>query len=269
VPIEQKLNPAATDPEVVSAIENELPAYRAISPRAVFALILGILSVLSFASLYFLAVAVAAVLIGYLADRKIQRLPDVLTGRGLAQAGIGLGLIFGLTSTTISTVQSFVRGAQASAFARVYEDVLKNGTFDQLVWYGQPAPSRARASANEIVKAMTADPKNASMFEMKHEAHRKLKKVLATPNADVHFEKIETHGVDGLNYFAGALFEIHTPSAEKPTEREQFVLAVMKAAPGATGRYEWWVEDLKFPYKPSSFVAPEPEHKDDGHGHSH
>ena len=70
-------NVSPADPEATPrpAIENELPAYRAISPHAVVGLIAGVLAVISFASLYFLAFAVIAILLGIYADRRIRRSP--------------------------------------------------------------------------------------------------------------------------------------------------------------------------------------------------
>lgn len=267
--IESELRIKETEPQTGSAIENELAAYRAISPRAIFALILGALSILSFASPYFLIFAVAALIVGYTADRNIQRFPDILTGRRMAQAGVGLGLIFGLTSLTISTVEGVLRSSQASSFARNYADVLKNQGFDEVVWYGQNPSRRAKISAQELVKEMKSSDKNAMMFDQSHESLRKVKDLLSEPGSEIHFEKLESHGIDGLGIYAGALFEIHTPKAEKAEERNRFALAFMKAMSMPSGRYEWWVEELKFPYKPSSFVAPETKPPDDGHGHSH
>ena len=80
-------------PVASTVIENEIPAYRAISPLAVLSLVLGLLSLLCFTDPSFLVVAALAVTAGLLADRKIQRMPDVLTGRRLAQAGVALGLL--------------------------------------------------------------------------------------------------------------------------------------------------------------------------------
>jgi hypothetical protein len=249
-----------------SAIENEIPAYRAISPQAVLALILGVLSVLSFASWYFLVFAAAAVLVGFLADRKIQRLSDVLTGRGLAQAGVGLGLIFGLTSLTISTVQGVVRASQATTFAKAYADVLSKGSFDDNVWYSQHPVGRKEITPEKLVKDLTQPGPGLDHFESKYAPLRQLKKAVTEDGADIHFERIEKHGQEDLTPVATALYEVHTPQAKNPADKERFALAVMKGAT-TRGRLEWWVDQLMFPYKPESYVAPE-KPVDDGHGHA-
>jgi len=113
VALDQNLNPSAHREVTNSAIENELPAYRAISPQAVVALICGLLAILSFANLYFLAFAAAAIGLGLLAERKIRRDPEIWTGRGLAHAGAALGLVFGLSAVTSEVVQGYLRSRSA------------------------------------------------------------------------------------------------------------------------------------------------------------
>lgn len=268
--IDPNIQAPATDPGTVSAIENELPAYRAISPRAIVALILGILAVLSFASWYFLSLAVAAVLVGYLADRKIQRFPNVLTGRGLAQAGMGLGLIFGLTAVTITTVQGVLRTNQAKAFSRIFINAAKKGTFDQIVWFSHHPDARALSTPEKLTAEMEKQQGGPMMIDQKFGPHRALKKALGEPGADIHFKSIESHGEDGLNPFAAVVLEVDSPQAKNPAEKEQHALAFMKGTKTRTGRYEWWVESLQFPYKPSGVpFQPPAKHADDGHGHSH
>ncbi|MCA1686824.1 MAG: DUF4190 domain-containing protein [Planctomycetia bacterium] len=268
--IEPQLNNPAAATAAVPAIENEIPAYRAISPRAVVALILGVLSVLSFASWYFLVLAAAAVLLGFLADRQIQRFPDALTGRGMAQAGLGLGLMFGLTSVTVTSVQGLLRVNQAKAFARTYQNVLSKGTFAEAVWYGQHPSQRAESSPDEILKQLSQPGQTAAVFEERYAPIRAIKTALAEPKAEIHFLRVENHGDEELTPFAGVVYEVHTPEARNPAERERLALAVIKGAKAKNRALEWWVTDVVFPYKEKSFVAPPPEPKaDDGHGHSH
>ena len=94
-------------------IENELPTYRAISNLAIFSLVCGALAIFSFAHPFFYLAAILAVVLGMLAHRAIRQYPDMLTGHGIANAGIALGLIFGLGCGTYTTVQTFVRTRMA------------------------------------------------------------------------------------------------------------------------------------------------------------
>ncbi len=86
------LNIDAESPD--SPIENELPTYRAISNRAIFSLVFGAMAIFCFAHPIFYVAAVLAVVLGVLAHRAIREYPDMLTGHGLANAGIALGLDF-------------------------------------------------------------------------------------------------------------------------------------------------------------------------------
>ena len=129
-----------------SVIENELPTYRAISPRAVFSLICGILALFSLAHPFFYVFAVLAVVLGLSADRNIQRYPDMLTGRGLAKAGAAMGLIFGLGVFTVTTVQGYHRVAERhgvrQTITRTWSRPAGSATS---CWHGHPARVNARA----------------------------------------------------------------------------------------------------------------------------
>jgi hypothetical protein len=268
VPIEHHLNdPLIGQDPLVSAIENEIPAYRAISPLAVFSLIFGILSILSFTGWFFLGFAVLAIGLGVMAERKIQRMPDVLTGRGLAQAGIGLGLVFGLMAFTTSTVQGVLRANQAKQFALRYEDTFKKGTVNELLWLGQPPSTRKLMGPDEYIKKRTENSKDEMMFDQETGTVRGLKKKLQEAGADFHFDRVEQHGDDGMNMFASALFDVHLPNSTDPAEREGHALAFMKAMK-FEGKYDWWVEEFRYPYQPQSYV-PAAKPVDDGHGHAH
>ena len=268
--IEQNITAPVTEPETVSAIENEIPAYRAINPHAIVALILGVLAVFSFASWYFLSLAVAAVVVGFLADRKIQRFPNVLTGRGLAQAGIGLGLTFGLTALSITAVQGVIRTSQAKAFAQTYMETARKGTEQQLVWLAQPPEARANTTPEEVVSGMLKEQGGAMMFDQKYGGVRELKKRLAEPGAEIHYESVESHGEEGLNPYAAVLLKVHSPQAKKPDEVAQRALAFLRGSKTKGGRYEWWVDSLTFPYTPSGTpFQPPSKPVDDGHGHAH
>ena len=224
MPIDQKLNVPATgsstvpEPAPAPAIENEIAAYRALSPGAIVALVCGVLSILSFASYDFLAFSVAAIVLGVLADRKIQRLPEILTGRGLAHAGVGLGLMFGLTALTVTTVQDFIRASQAKRFAHTVENLLKEGTYDQLLWYSQPAVIRDKNTPEKLRKDMTKDAQSAMSVGERYGALKQLNDNLKAPESEVHFKGLEGHGEDGLDSYAGSL---RGPHSEGPETRGQ------------------------------------------------
>jgi len=262
-------NVTRTDVEsrAASPIENEIPAYRAISPLAITSLILGALSILSFAHWFFLGFAALAIVLGFLADRKIGRFSDVLTGRGLAQAGIGLGLIFGLASVTTAAVQGYLRSSAATRFATAYAQVLQDKPVEEALWYQVPPEERKTKTPGQVAKEMREGTPDPGAFEMQTGALRQLKDRLEKDkDTKVRFSKLESHGVDGLTAFATALLELTEPDA-KHDHGEEFALVLLKSD-NTKGRFEWRVDEFQFPYKPASFV-PASKPVDDGHGHAH
>jgi hypothetical protein len=267
VPIEPNLTQPTTETLPASAIENEIPTYRAISALAVFSLICGVLAVLSFAHGSFLISAAAAIVLGILADRKIVRLSDVLTGRQIAQAGIALGLIFGLAAITTTAVQDVIQVREAKKFAKIYEDVLNKGTFEDALWYGQDPRVRKGKTPRENSGEMKQAMRGASMMELEQAALKDLRKHISDEGATLHFLGIEQYGKDKLDLYAAALFELDRPANKEHPAEKEFALAVLKGW-NMNRRYEWWVENFTFPYKLDSY-KPAPKPVDDGHGHAH
>jgi len=262
-------NVTRTDPEsrVASPIENEIPAYRAISPLAITSLILGALAILSFAHWFFLSFAALAVVLGFLADRKIGRFSDVLTGRGFAQAGIGLGLIFGLASVTTAAVQGYLRSSAATRFATAYAQVLQDKSMEDALWYQASPEDRKKKTPGQIAKEMREGMPDPSAFEMQTGPLRQLKSRLEKDkDTKLRFSKLESHGVDGLTAYAAARLELTEPDA-KHAHGDEFALVLLKSD-NTKGRFEWRVEEFQYPYKPASYV-PASKPVDDGHGHAH
>jgi len=117
-----------------SPIENELPTYRAISTRAIFSLVFGALSVFVVAHPFFYATAILAVVVGIAANRAIRNHPDMLTGQGLANVGIALGLISGLGCGTYTVVQNRIRTRLGESIAHKYEAVLKSNSLADMLF---------------------------------------------------------------------------------------------------------------------------------------
>lgn len=252
-----------------SAIENELPTYRALSSRAVFSFLCGLLALFSFAHPFFYLFAALAVILGISADRKIQRYSEILTGRRLAQAGIAMGLVFGLSIATITMVQTFIQSREAAKFARYYGELLKKGSLADILWIGMPPQQRKSVSPQQVIERMqSAKSQELAMMEMKNAPLKAIKKRLSSSNQeDIHFVKLEGQTTEHLNVVAFALFEVHGPGTKDFPEKEEYALAVLKGVPKGKD-FEWWVDDLRYPYKPSSFVISE-KPVDDGHGHAH
>ena len=238
---------------------------------AVVSVICGVLASFSFANLTFLIFAVLAVVLGLMANVAIKRHPDLLTGRRLANAGIAMGLIFGLVVITYTTVHNFILGREAASFAGVYARVLKEGSFGDALLYREASEARntkTAADAEKEFEKMRAQGR--AMTDQRMASLVNLRKALAPKDAHLHFIDIERQGLDEslgnlIQYFAAALYEVEDPSA-KGEKAHQYALALFKGVP--KGRhYDWWVEDVHFPYMPKSYRG-EVKPVDDGHGHA-
>lgn len=268
MPLESQTPSAPSETGAGPVIENEIPAYRAISSLAVLSLVLGILSVFCFADLTFLIAAVAAIVTGFLADRRIQRLPDMLTGRGLAQGGLALGLVFGLAALTTDQVQTYLRKRDASRFASLYAGVLKKGSIDECLWYRVPPQVRKNVSPTEAVQQLQKSARDPSMMENYTGPIRGIKDRLASsPQETLAFDGIEQEGLEGLDPFALALLRLAGPGSKRFPAKEEFALLVLKGKKEGN-KIDWWIEELQFPYKPKTHVLQE-KPVDDGHGHGH
>jgi hypothetical protein len=272
---DQKSSSVAPELELAdSPIENELPAYRAISGWAVFSVLCGALAVFSFAHPFFYLFPLLSLAAGIWANLTIKRYPDILTGRRLANGGIALGLVFGLAAATIVTVQSFVRTREAKRFARTYEEALAAPSYAKALWYNiYPAQRKAKSEQDALREFEAAKGKERMAIDQKMGGFLKIRRRLAaSPGQELRFVDIEGIGEDethggNLNLFAYAVYQIRGPESTEFPEKEQFALAVFKGTPKGR-QYEWWVDELFFPYKPKSYVAPE-KAPDDGHGHAH
>ncbi len=262
-------------PPAQSPIENEIATYRAISRLAVAGLAFGFLSLFCFASTVFYICSVLAVILGILANRSIQRKPDVLTGAGLANAGIALGLSFGLIAGTISSVQTYVIKREASKFALKYIDILKAPTMGEVLLYNlNPLQRKDRTTAQMVQEFEAAKTRERMAMEQKMGPVLRLRaRLTSSAEQKIRFVDIEDTGIDDgrsseITYYALALFEITGPPTKDSPETQQNALVVLKGQ--IMGRkYEWWADDIAFPYKPKSFVPAAKPSDDDGHGHAH
>jgi hypothetical protein len=265
--------------EAGTVIENEIPTYRAISGRAVVSVVCGVLSVLCFAHWVFYGFAILAIGIGIWAHRTIRRFPDMLTGQRLATAGIGLGVVFGASSVTITTVQYVVRSRQATLFATKYATVLESGDLSSILWYNAHPETRKDKTAADISRELETKPKERQMMESRvgpmAQVTKLHERITSSKGQKVRFVQLERVGEDEgtgleLQVFATALFEIAGPPSAKFPEEKQYALAVLKARPKG-GKYEWWSDTVMFPYTPATYNVPvKPvgdSHGEGGHSH--
>ena len=164
---DQKTSTIDAENEIAgAAIDNEIPTYRAISVRAIFAVACGVLSVLSFVNPVFYVFAILGVAIGFWAHRTINRFPDMLTGRGLASAGIGLGLIFGLSARDFRDGSIFRSQQAGEAYSQRSTRRSSNlGDLGQYLWYNAHPDMRKDKSGADLVKELEAIPRDKRMMQ--------------------------------------------------------------------------------------------------------
>jgi hypothetical protein len=275
VATDQKSSTLGIESEIPgSAIENELPTYRAISNLAIFSVVCGALSIFSWAHPFFYVLSVLAVVLGFLAYRSIRQYPDMLTGHGLATSGIALGLVFGLGCGTYTTVQTFTRTRLAERFAKRYATALQTSPLaDVLTMHLHPS-ARKDQSGEQLQKQIeTSSAKEKMMVEQRYGSLLSLRKRLeASKDEHIEFVKIESVGEDesrgaDIPIYALSLFEVHGPGSKNFPEKQQYALAIIKGLLKGK-QYDWWVDEIRFPYAPRTFVAPVAA-PDDGHGHAH
>lgn len=245
----------------MSVVDNEIPTYRAISTPAIASLGLGLLSFLSFANLWFLILAGAAILLGVVAIRKIGRYPDEWTGLGIARAGVGFALAIGLAAATHATVNEMVLRSRATAFAKVLEGQMRGSDFATFFSYHFQPSERSSKSPQEHIDEMLKAMRDPGMFENEFGPVRLCHQKVAA-GAEFQFLRLEMVGMDDLTPFAHALYEVHDEKAGTPPE---FALVLMKAR-NVKGAYEWWFDQLVYPYKLGTMGGPAVK-IDDGHGH--
>lgn len=73
---------------------NPADAYRTLSTAAVASFVLGVLSILALLDWWLALIPIAGVTLGIMALRNIRKQPQEYTGRGVAIAGITLGILF-------------------------------------------------------------------------------------------------------------------------------------------------------------------------------
>ncbi len=87
------------------------------------------------------------------------------------------------------------------------------------------------------------------------------KRLNASKEEHAEFVRIEAVGVDdqsgignaGLSRWRSTKYM--APATRNSRRKQQYALAILKGRQKGK-QYEWWVDDVRFPYTPKSYVAP-------------
>jgi Domain of unknown function (DUF4190) len=266
VAIDQTPSTSPPDSTSVPAIDNEFPAYRAISSTAVLSLVFGLASVFCFADLWFLLLSAGAVILGWVSIRKIRQLPEVLTGAGLARVGIGVGLLFGLTSLTRTVTEEVTITFEAGKFARMYVGLIRDEPVSMSLWYQQSLAYRNEKSPDAMVEEMKKQRSQmgGDAYQTAAKPILGIKERLDGGNGgDIAYDGIESKAIDGLTIYANALvkLDLKKKTGDDPDLVKYALLQMVKTVD------EWKVREVLYPYTPRSAIAAAKHKDDDGHGH--
>ena len=256
---------AKAEPPPVPVIENELPSYRAISPLAISSLVCGLISLFSFADLWFTLAGGLAVVLGLWADWKIRRFSDTLTGRGIAQAGIALGLVFSLSAWTVNTVQNLALSRSAQQWAKAYEKLLQTGTMADVAYHRFDPATRKGKAPEELLAEVARNSSDPATMEMYLGTLRNIQTRLTQNKMNVRFVEIERAQYDRLTPWALALYELEGRDADGKEQHEYFLLELKSPE---NGPLNWYISEVHYPYQRRTHVVKE-RPVDDGHGHAH
>jgi hypothetical protein len=178
-------------------------------------------------------------------------------------------------SGTYTGVQIFVRTRAAENFAKKYMEVVKAPSEAEAFWYSlHPLQRKDKTPIQVLQEFDSAKTKERMMVDQKAGPVRALRKRLAASKDEVlHFVKIQDVGQDEsrgaeVTIYAVAIFEVEGPGNKDFPEKQQYAAAIFKGT--SKGRqYEWWVDDMKFPYYMQAIAPPVAKPADDGHGHAH
>ena len=272
-------NPITTD----AVIENEIPTYRAISPLALASAGFGALSALAFTAPLWFAAPVLAFLTGFWAERKIRMKSDVLTGRSFAQAGIALGLIFGISALSYTLYSNYIVRADARKFGLLLESTLNHAKditpldTSDLTWFMIPPSARKGLSPDDAKTRIQQMTKNSEKYKAMDD--RVAQMLRQAGKQKIEFVEVESAFFEELDPLATILFKVgdevgHTyPEGDghdhkaKTAEPKGLDYALFQLRGQQEGRrYKWSVDDVFYPYARESYkhVAAK---KDDGHGH--
>ncbi len=225
------------------------PDYRPVNRWAVFALIAGLFSVLTFAHPVFWAIPVLGLICAVIALRQITADPDYWAGQWLAKAGLALSTGVGIAGATSVVMGWMLLRHDARATAENFVSLLRAGELEKAFWMTVPPQWRREFDA-------------ATHGEEAKEAFRRF---LAAggglfasdgPRPDIQYEEIEEYGSDGSSDYAFIRYKITGKDVDTYA-----LIHVSTMRDPETGRKEWHVEEMLADYEPRSRKIPTAGHR--------
>ncbi len=275
------------------AFGNEIPTYRAVSAPALASAICGLLSGLAFVSYWWLFLSALAILFGAVGIWRVRSMPDTLTGRNFAHAGLAMGIIFGVSSFGYDLYSMYSLRTQSRAFAvnvvRTFNKAKSKTPVDtaEIMWWMMP-PHMRKGKVPEDARAEIAQIAKDSVKVRLIEDQIRMMADFAGKDQPIEIVTVEDAFYSERDAYATVLLKVgggrdHSHDADieashKPGEArhepiganpDHALIVVHGMVDGQT--FGWYVEQLQYPYTPASIkaVPKKAAVEDDGHGHAH
>lgn len=214
-------------------LENELTGYKAISGSAIFSAVTGAMSLLMFVDYSFFFIPLLAVVFGVIALRRIKRYPGIYTGIKLAQAGIGLSVLFSLVSVSMGVAYQYLTKSEAQSYAMSLQDVLRTGRAEEILFLKVPPSDRADLTPDKLIAQRLESGTEGKMgLESDIEPLKAIVAARSVPGAAVAFEQIELSGYDKLTPFAFLRYAIQGGTGQPKTDGDGHDHAAGTIPPG-------------------------------------
>ena len=290
---EQVFAPRRDPSAAPEAFGNEIPTYRAVSAAALASAICGLLSGLAFVSYWWLFLSVFAIVLGVVGIWRVRSMPDTLTGRSFAHAGLAMGLIFGVSAFGYDLYSMYTLRTQSRAFAakviKTFNTAKTKTPFatSEILWWMMP-PHMRNGKVPEDAAAEIAQLAKDSVKVRMIEDELRMMADFAGKEQPIEIVQVEDSFYSERDAYASILLKVgggrdHSHDADvvttlKPGEvrhepigpnADHALLVVHGMVDGQS--FGWYVEQLHYPYTPKNFkLTPKKAPvEDDGHGHAH
>jgi hypothetical protein len=229
--------------QLSAAEEADLVRYGAISPLAIGALVLGVLSALSLTTLLALFVPVVAVLVALVALRQIGKSNGAIVGRWAALTGLALALVFASTAIGRLVSREFILRAQARQFADQWLQIVREGKLQQAHQLQLPPGERQLAGVS-LAQFYANSPAARDQFAALFRGDPLRDIARDGKQSSLRFVRYGQHyaltGLDQLELF----YQLHSPVSEK---RREFMVVVERMTQGKGSPGTWRLNQVRDP----------------------
>lgn len=224
--------------------------YHAVSPLAVGALVMGLLSPLALIAALLWIVPALAVGLACLAFQAIANSGGELTGRGVAFAGLALGILFAAAGPVRSATTRLLLAEQARPICDAWFDFLRNGE-----------PQKAHQLMKPDLQRRALNDRLWEYYRSNKENRDELKSFVATPVPRAILEygrKCEIRFVETSQVIPGndsaAIDLVYAVTCPAETGKQTFfVLMSVDRRPQQDGSIAWRIANDRSGIIPASF----------------